>query len=47
VNERKKIYDELSRILTDYESNEVGEEELYNILVDIQNSWETIITKQD
>lgn len=51
VTEDKKseIYDELSRVLTDYEGN--GDPELrddpkplYNMLVKIQNDWEDVIT---
>lgn len=45
---KQQIYDELSRVLTDYEGN--GEdnkdkgnpEPLYKMLVDIQNSWDNI-----
>lgn len=42
--ERVKIYDDLSRTLTEYEERKIGEEELYNMLVKIQNNWETVIT---
>ena len=44
---REKQYDEISRVLTDYEekTNGVTEEDLYNLLVDIQNNWETIISE--
>ena len=51
VTEDKKseIYDELSRVLTDYEGNGDPElkddpEPLYNMLVKIQNDWEDVIT---
>ena len=43
---RTTIYDELSKVLTDYEEMEVGEAELYDILCKIQNHWETIITAE-
>ena len=48
MNERQMIYDELCRVLTDYEGN--GSEEgaapadLYDMLVKIQNQWESVIT---
>lgn len=46
---KKSIYDELCEILTeyenpDYDNNHVGEAELYQMLIKIQNNWETIIT---
>lgn len=45
---KEDIYNELSRILTDYEDcntdAKVTEEDLYEMLVKIQNSWETTIT---
>lgn len=46
---RKSIYDELCEILTEYENPEhyngrTGEAELYEMLVKIQNNWETVIT---
>lgn len=45
MNEAKKIYDELSKVLTDYEDMEGSctEEDLYNMLVKIQNNWESIV----
>ena len=36
-NEIISFYDELSRVLTDFETMEIGGEELYCFLVDIQN----------
>jgi hypothetical protein len=46
--ERKEIYDEISRVLTEYEEQDperpVGAETLYDLLVKIQNSWEDVIT---
>lgn len=49
MNERQKIYDEMCGLLTDYErgSDMVTEYELYDMLVKIQNNWETVITKQE
>lgn len=52
---KKTIYDELSRVLTDYEHpedmedyNDIDwEEELYTMLVKIQNRWEDTITAED
>lgn len=45
--EKQKIYDELCRVLTDYENDIVGAEDLYNMLVHIQNNWEAVITNPD
>ena len=51
TNERNAIYDELCRVLTDYESNGSEEsasaDDLYTLLVKIQNRWEDVITAQD
>jgi len=51
MNERQMIYDELCRVLTDYEDNgsEQGAaaDDLYNMLVKIQNRWEDVITVGD
>ncbi len=51
MNEKKQIYDELSRVLTDYEGNGspagASAEDLYDMLVKIQNKWDTVITAQD
>ena len=48
MNERRAIYDELSRVLTDYEGNGSDEgataSDLYDMLVKIQNDWEDVIT---
>ena len=51
---RASIYDELGKLLTDYEhpeevvdyDNIEWESELYEMLVKIQNNWETVITAQ-
>ena len=43
MNERTQIYDELCIVLTDFENMEATEEDLYNMLCKIQNSWEDII----
>ncbi|MDE6947575.1 MAG: hypothetical protein K2P14_10380 [Anaeroplasmataceae bacterium] len=37
-----EIYDELSRVLTDYEECTATGHDLYNMLVRIQNSWDLI-----
>ena len=49
MNKKKEIYDELCRVLTDYENMEedTTEEDLYNMLCKIQNSWEDIITVEE
>jgi len=48
--EKQMLYDELCRVLTDYEGNgsELGAtaEDLYDMLVKIQNNWECVITAQ-
>ena len=46
MNEKQKIYDELSRVLTDYEENIADGEDLYKMLVKIQCNWECIITAE-
>lgn len=45
MNEAKKIYDELSKVLTDYEDMDGNctEEDLYNMLVKIQSNWKSIV----
>lgn len=35
------MYDELSRLLTEYENGEATEKDLYEMLVRIQTYWET------
>lgn len=52
INKRNSIYDELCRVLTDYEGN--GDEEyvpnpddLYDMLVKIQNNWDDITADLD
>ncbi|GHU57892.1 hypothetical protein AGMMS49975_24030 [Clostridia bacterium] len=51
MSERKKIYGELCALLTDYEGNGSGvpveTEDLYRMLVKIQNCWEDVITARD
>lgn len=51
---RKEIYDEISRVLTDYEESDGIEEsnrdflkDFYSLLVKIQNNWEDIITSDN
>lgn len=46
MDERKQIYDELCALLTEYEdsANDITKEEMYDMLVKIQNNWETVIT---
>ena len=49
VRKREEIYDEMCRLLTDYEceNDMVTEYELYDMLVKIQNNWEAVITAQE
>lgn len=46
---KESIYDEICRLLTDYEnkSDMVTEYELYDMLVKIQRHWEDVITVQN
>ena len=48
--EREAIYDEISRTLTNYELSEKDDrptaEDLYLLLVKIQNRWEDTITAE-
>ena len=49
--EREDIYNEIVKILTNYEIPEdeeyrTTEEDLYLLLVKIQNRWEDVITKE-
>ena len=56
MDEKSRLYDEISRVLTNYEEyvNGTGDDseiyeraaDMYTVLVDIQNQWETIITAQ-
>ena len=41
--ERKKLYDEVSEVLTNWEVQEMVDDDLYNMLVKIQNKWEEVI----
>ena len=48
MNEKQKIYDEMCSVLTIYEERDEDMSDLlYEMLVKIQNNWETVITKQD
>ena len=49
IRRREEIYDEMCRLLTDYEngSDMVTENELYAMLVKIQRRWEDTITVQN
>lgn len=47
MNEKQEIYDELCRVLTDYESGDFesaadATDALYEMLVKIQNRWEDV-----
>ena len=41
--ERKELYDEVSEVLTNWEMQEMADDDLYNMLVKIQNKWEEVI----
>ena len=49
IQTKEQIYDEMCRILIEYENDNdmITENELYDMLVTIQNNWETVITKQE
>ena len=53
IRKRREIYDKMCILLTDYEHREDiyedinWEEELYDMLVEIQNNWEAVITVQE
>jgi hypothetical protein len=49
IRQREEIYDEMCKLLTDYEngSDMVTEYELYDMLVKIQKRWEDVITVQN
>lgn len=49
---KKEIYDEMCRVMSDYESKKHNTDEdimvdMYATLVKIQNNWETVITAED
>ena len=46
MHEKTRIYDMLSIVLTDFEEGRADDIDLYQMLVDIQNNWETIITAE-
>lgn len=41
------IYDEMCRVLTDYENMEATEEDIYHCLCKIQNAWEVITSERN
>ena len=57
MNKRNQIYDKLSSVLTEYEEmdlkkttmdNLVAQNQIfYDLLIEIQNEWETVITAQE
>ena len=47
MSEKTMIYDRRCMVLTDYEEGIATGEELYKMLADIQNAWETVITTQE
>jgi hypothetical protein len=46
MDARKAIYDRLSAVLMDYENDNADSDDLYQMLVDIQNAWEFTITAE-
>ena len=50
---KRSIYDEMCRLLTEYENRKIEiadvdwETEFYEMLVKIQNNWESVITVQE
>ena len=44
---KQQIYDEMSKVLTDWETQDAVDDDLYNMLVKIQRNWENVITKQE
>ena len=47
MNGKQKIYNELSKVLTDFENGEANEIDLYKMLMIIQIRWEDTITAID
>lgn len=45
--DKNDIYDELSHVLTDFEEDQAGEGDLYDMLVKIQNNWEELTGDDD
>ena len=46
IRSQNELYDELSRVLTDYEEDNCDTEDLYDMLVKMQNAWEGTINCQ-
>lgn len=44
---RESIYNEICRVLTEWETQEAVDDDLYWTLVKVQNNWETIITEEE
>ena len=45
--ERKAFYDRLCAVLTNYETGDASEIDLYDKLVEIQNNWDDIIVTEE
>lgn len=50
--EKEALYDRLCRLLTDYEMPEEGqdpvtEDDLYEMLVEIENSWNELVSEEE
>ena len=44
---KKSIYDEICRVLTEWETQEAVDDDLYNTLVKVVNNWEDVITAKE
>lgn len=44
---KTQIYDALCETLTNYESGTYDANDLYELLVEIQNNWESVITAEE
>lgn len=44
---KKSIYDEICRVLTEWETQEAVDDDLYNTLVKVVNNWENVITAEE
>ncbi|MDK7626048.1 MULTISPECIES: hypothetical protein [Bacillus] len=40
------IYSEICSVLTDFENGDASAEDLYSMLIDVQNRWEDTITAE-
>lgn len=45
--EKNAIYDRMCGVLTDYEEGKSNENDLYEMLVEMQNEWEALIVESE